>query len=277
MSSPQGPNEPNEQWASQPGHGEHHPAAPAPEPFQQPLPNPYPADAYGGYPAPAPGYPGQQPPQQVWGQPYPGVPGAPGVPDANQQWGGGGQTWGQPTYPPQPQQPQQPHWNPQAAGPGQYPGQPDPGQPNHAQQYPGQQWGAQPGYPQPQFAAQPTNQWAAQPMRSVQAGPDGGKGKPVVWVVLGVVVVAVIAVVGLGLSGVFGSKTLDQAAAQKGVEQIVTQSYGARSVSDVSCPSGQEVAEGNSFQCSLTVDGTPKKVTVTFTDNDGKYSVSRPS
>ncbi|MGO4201630.1 DUF4333 domain-containing protein [Rhodococcus sp. TAF43] len=268
MSSPQGPNEPNEQWASQPGHGEGHAAPTAPEHIQQPLPNPYPADVYGGgaYPPPGQGYPGQhgQPQNQAWGQPYPGAP------DANQQWGGGGQAWGQPSS-------AQPQWNPQMGGSGQYAGQSNAGQPSQAQQYPGQQWGAQPGYPQAQFGTQPPNQWAAQPMQPVQPATTGGKGKPVMWAGIGLAVIAVIAVVGLALSGVFGGKTLDQAAAQKGVEQIVTESYGARSVSDVSCPSGQEVSEGNSFQCSLTVDGAPKKVTVTFTDNDGKYSVSRPS
>ena len=77
-------------------------------------------------------------------------------------------------------------------------------------------------------------------------------------------------------SGLFSSKTLDQTAAEDGVEQIVTESYGARSVSGVSCPSGQQVKKGDSFECSLTVDGTAKKVTVTFTDDDGTYEVGRP-
>lgn len=206
---------------------------------QQPA-NPYPADPYagGGYPAPA--YPHPPAPGPAWGPPNPAAP------EARQQWGQ--------TPPGQ--------WNPQAGAPG--------------QPYPPQQWGApqypaQPGYPQQQFGAQPPNPWGPPP-----APAGGGTSKPLMWVGIGLVGVAALVGVGLLASGLFSSKTLDQTAAEDGVEQIVTESYGARSVSGVSCPSGQQVKKGDSFECSLTVDGTAKKVAVTFTDDDGTYEVGRP-
>ncbi|QCQ91085.1 DUF4333 domain-containing protein [Rhodococcus sp. SGAir0479] len=190
-------------------------------------------------PVPGPGGPGPYgAPALGWGQPGPGGPVPP------QQWGGG-PAWGAPGPAPQ--------WHPQASAP-----QPP-------------QWGQQPGYPQPQFGAQPPNQWAPPPAR-----PAGGKQKPWVWVGIGAGVLVVLAVIGLALSSVLGGKTLDRSAAERGVEQIVTDSYGGRSVTDVSCPADQKVDRGATFECSLTVDGSPKKVTVTFTDDDGTYEVGRP-
>lgn len=71
-------------------------------------------------------------------------------------------------------------------------------------------------------------------------------------------------------------RTLDKAASERGVQQIVTESYGVPGVSSVRCPDKQEVAEGNRFECTLVAGGTTQKVTVTFFDDEGKYSVSRP-
>ncbi|QHE69358.1 hypothetical protein GFS60_02923 [Rhodococcus sp. WAY2] len=98
------------------------------------------------------------------------------------------------------------------------------------------------------------------------------------WIIGGVVALLVVVGVALALAfTVFGTDTLDQKAAEEGVERIVTESYGAENVSGVSCPADQEVKEGNSFECTLTVDGEKKQVTLTFTDDKGTYEVSRPS
>ncbi|WP_164873353.1 DUF4333 domain-containing protein [Rhodococcus xishaensis] len=96
------------------------------------------------------------------------------------------------------------------------------------------------------------------------------------WVGVGLVAGFVIAVLVLLVAGVFGEKTLDQAAVQKGVEEIVIESYGARTVTGVSCPPEQKVIPGAWFECDLTVDGRPRTVRVTFTDTDGTYEVARP-
>ncbi len=275
MNAPQGPNDANQAWAPSPEQSDN-PAAPAaPESHD---PNPYGANPYAnaGHSAPEQGQmPGQY---NQYGQPYPGAP-APSAPTA--QWPAAAQPWGQ-QAPGQQPQPAQQAWNPQAAGapqPGSAPqwGAPAPGQP---------QWGAaqggypqaggypQQGYPTQQYGAPQQNQWGA-PVPPATA-PSGDNKKALMWV--GIAVAATIVVGGVVFAlGSLGSKTLDQAAAEQGVEQIVTESYGARAVTNVSCPSGQKVKEGSSFECTLNVDGTPKTVTVTFTDNDGTYEVSRPS
>ncbi|QBJ94559.1 DUF4333 domain-containing protein [Rhodococcus sp. ABRD24] len=213
-------------------------------------------EQHGAHSAPEPQWPGQQNPGSQWGQQYPGQPvQAP-------QWGQapGAPAWGQPV-------PGVPQWN--QPGPGPTPPQ-MPG-PHWAPQQPQPQWNAPQGYPQQQYGEQPPSQWGAPPTAS------GNKSKPLLWIGIGLVAIAAIAGVVLLVVAPFGSKTLDQAAVQNGVEQVVTDSYGARAVSGVDCPSGQKVVKGESFTCSLTVDGTAKKVTVTFTDNDGTYEVSRPS
>lgn len=71
-------------------------------------------------------------------------------------------------------------------------------------------------------------------------------------------------------------RTLDKVAAEQAIKRILTESYGVAAVSSVQCPGVQEVMAGNRFECTLVADGASRKVTVTFTDNDGTYEVSRP-
>ena len=193
-----------------------------------------------------------------------------GKPEGNaaetEQWGQPGSA-GQPSssgeYPAQGQYPQQQYGQCQYPQ-GQYPGQPG--------QYaaPGQQppWNQTGQYPQ---GSAPGNQWG-----QGQDSPTVGKSKTpfiIGGAALAVVVVVLVVVFGFGLGR---STNLDQAAAEAGVEEIVTGTYGASSVSDVSCPSGKSIEKGASFDCSLQVDGIARTVTLTFTDDDGTYEVSRP-
>lgn len=69
---------------------------------------------------------------------------------------------------------------------------------------------------------------------------------------------------------------LDNAATERSVEQILTESYGLSDVSSVQCPEAQVVAEGETFECTFVAGGANQKVTVTFTDDVGAYEVSRP-
>jgi hypothetical protein len=88
----------------------------------------------------------------------------------------------------------------------------------------------------------------------------------------------VLAVVGLIAFSTLGAKTtLDAEAAQAGVAKVLTESYGATEVGEVSCPDDQEVRAGRSFECTLTVDGEHRSVSLTFTDDQGTYEVSRPN
>lgn len=250
MSGPHGPNESTTRWTPDGSGSEGSGASGPTEQFPQ---HAYPADVQGagGYRGPEQGQWAQG---QSWGPPNPGVPG----PAPGQQWGQAPQGWPQ-------QNPGQPY-------PGQQWGAPTPGQP---QWNPGAA-GMPPGYPQqpPQYG-QPMNQWA--PPQPGQPGQGPGGKKTMLWVGIGVGAVVVVGLIVWVLSAVFGGKTLDQQAAQRGVEQVVTESYGARSVTGVSCPADQKVEKGASFECTLTVDGVPKSVKLTFTDGDGTYEVSRPS
>ena len=195
------------------------------------------------------GPPGGNDPQQQWGQqPYGGpTPGAPspsgGVP---MQPG-----YGQPAYG-QPDPSQQPY-----GGYGQQP---------PAQQYPyGQQqpygYGQQPGYPY---------------------GPPQKRGGAWIWVVVVVVVLAAGAfgVLGFVTPGFLTKKVFDEAALEgdSGVKKILVENYNEKKedISKVDCPADQEVKQGNTFECKVTIGDEEQTVKITVVNNDGQYEVSTP-
>ncbi|WP_030518113.1 DUF4333 domain-containing protein [Nocardia sp. NRRL WC-3656] len=245
MSGPYGPNE-------TPGPGEGHSSDPTQQWSGQPQP---------GQSGPPPQWGGQQPQQPQWGQPAP----------SQQQWA------------PQPQQAQQPQWGGQSqpSWPQQQPAQAQPWEPTQ------QQWGQPPQPSQQQWAQQqPTQQgWAPQPDQSQQqwgmqepqlsTTPAKKSKKGLLFGGIGVLVVVVVAVV---LAFVFlGSDKLDNKAVQDGVQKVLKDSYGIDDVQNVSCPSGQKVEVGGTFDCTLKVGGEQKKVTVKITKDDGTYEVGRPN
>ncbi|MGW4713872.1 DUF4333 domain-containing protein [Nocardia sp. NPDC004260] len=181
-------------------------------------------------------------PTQHWGEQQP----------QQQQWGQPQQQWGQ--------QPQQPQWGQQPAQ-GQ---QPQWGQPQQ------QDWGQQ--GQQPQWG-QLQQQWGAPGQQPPQ---QGGKNKGLIigLSVLGVAVVGAIVALVLVLTA---KDQLDQAAVQDGVKKVLSDSYGIQDISDVSCPSGQEVKVDATFECSVKVSGEAKKVSIKITKDDGTYEVGRPS
>lgn len=187
-----------------------------------------------------------------------------------QQWGQGG--------------------NPQSGGfPVQgYPQQPGNSQPQYGQPYP--QYGQQPGYGQPQYGSGYPQQGYGTQQQYGQAGqfgqpfappPEGRKGGKVLWIVIAAVIVvaAAVGVTGFWKPGFFVTTVLDQSAVQNGVKTVLTdqppKGYGL-TVSAVSCAADQEVAAGRTFDCSATVDGQRKTVTVTVKDADGNYEVGQP-
>lgn len=217
----------------------------------------------------------------------PPAPGAPqpttAIPQQGQQ---SAPQWGQQAWSAQPeyqypqqgqyQYPQQPYPQPGQYQQGQYQ-YPQQGQyPQPQYQYPqqpptGQQFAQYPQqFGQPQYGQQPYPQYA-QP-----AAPGGSASRTGLWIGLGAAAVLVIGVI-LAVLLVGGDTTLDRAAAERGVEQVLTGSYGITGIEDVSCPSDQKVEQGASFTCTLTVQGQPQSVTATFTDSGGKYEVSRPT
>ncbi|MBF4479508.1 protein of unknown function [Rhodococcus rhodochrous J3] len=233
--------------------------------------SPWQPDTGAGGNAPQPGW---APPvgQQTPGQPGPGHQNPWGAPTGAPQQG-----WG-----PAPQHPA-PGWGQQA------PGQQVPGQaPGWGQQPGAQPWGApgqQPAQPGPGWGGQqpagtqpwgaPANTWQ-QPGTPQQNGPHAGKSK-LPWILGGVGLVVVLAIVGILTATMFGGKVLDTESTQAGIAKVLTESYGAGQVGDVQCPSDQKVEAGHSFTCAVTVDGQFREVTVTVTDDNGTYEVGRPN
>lgn len=207
-----------------------------------------------------------QGPSAAWssqGQPAPAV-------DATQMLGP--QQQDQPGHrPPSQAWSQQPYGYP-APGPQSW--APQPSWPR--QQPPGPQWGppygAPQGYPHYQQGGYqgPSAPW-------IPPGPPGRTGKSKAPWFIGIGAAALIVIGAVVIGSVLSTDTLDQRAAQAGVVKVLTESYGAQNVTNVSCPSGQKVQKGNSFTCTLDVDGTRKVVTLTFTDDAGTYEVGRPS
>ena len=83
-------------------------------------------------------------------------------------------------------------------------------------------------------------------------------------------------VAALFLTGTLGKTAFDNSAVERGVQSILTENYGIENVTAVSCPAGQEVKTGNTFDCTATIDNQQKTVTVTVKTDDGEYEVGQP-
>ncbi|MER7011373.1 DUF4333 domain-containing protein [Saccharopolyspora sp. NPDC000359] len=176
-----------------------------------------------------------------------------------------------------------PHW-------GQLP--PNTGMPQGGPGYP-----PQPGYPPPQPPPppqqygygqqyqQPGGQYQQYQPPGGQFPPPGGFGAPprkkrsaLPWVLSGsgVVVVAVVLVLGFVAPGWFVRSVFDATSVEKGVEQTLKGSYGLAGVGSVSCPGGQPVRTGNRFDCQVEIGSETKSVTVTVKTDKGVYEVGHP-
>ncbi|MDA3647562.1 DUF4333 domain-containing protein [Saccharopolyspora indica] len=185
--------------------------------------------------------------------PYGPPPG--GYPQWGQQPPNTGMPQGGPGYPPQ----------------GGFP----PPQGGFAPQPPPQQYGYGQQYQQPQQFQRPANQFP----------PQGGFGPPprkkrsvLPWVLsgAGVLLVAVVLVLGLIVPGWFVRSVFDASSVEKGVEQTLKDSYGLAGVGSVSCPGGQAVQTGNRFDCQVRIGAEDKTVTVTVKTSKGVYEVGHP-
>jgi flagellar basal body-associated protein FliL len=136
----------------------------------------------------------------------------------------------------------------------------------------GQQPYGQPGYGQP----------TGQPGYGAPSAPYGQQGfgyqqppKKKTGLIVGSLIAAVIVIGGLVVGAIFlfGSKTIDQADAQREVGQLGEQLLGV-APEDVSCPADVEVKSGATFECTGKVDGQDVKFTVTQTDDNGNVQVT---
>lgn len=75
-----------------------------------------------------------------------------------------------------------------------------------------------------------------------------------------------------------GKSVFDRPAVQAGVVNLLKNSYNMDATA-ASCPDAAttEVKAGNTFSCTVTIDGAQKNVTVTVKDAEGTYDVSVPS
>jgi len=262
MSGPQG--DPNQPWAGQQPNNDPAWQQPAPENATTAAPAYQPEQQYGQYP--------QHGQTQHAPAAYPAYPGA----DA---YGQGQQYGAQPTaYAPtgyqQPGQsaPATQYGQPVQYGQPQY-GQPQYGQPQYGQPSPYGDPAQQGGYGQPfdPYGSTGTEQGSKKSVATIGAIVGG----------LAVLILAVVLVLGFWKPGFFVTTKLDVNAAQTGVAQILgdeANGYGAKNVKDVTCNDGQSptVKKGDTFDCEVSIDGTKRRVTVTFQDDNGTYEVGRP-
>ncbi len=272
MSTPYGGNDPQQQpqWGQQPGYGEQPGGTQPPSgPQQQPQ--------WGQQPQYDPSQTQQQQPQ--WGQ-------QPAPYDPSQQQPGYPQQ--QPGHDPSQTQQQQPQWGQQPPQYGQQPGYPQTGpqqQPGYPQSGPQQQ----PGYPQsgpqqqPQYG-QPQQQGQYEYGQGQFAGTQGeaqDKPKPKKGLFIGigalVVIIAAVGVLGFVTPGWFNTQVFNNTQMQTDVQKLLTETYGIKEISAVTCPSGQEVKDGVKFTCTATIEGKPQEVPITVKGDTGNYEVSPPA
>jgi hypothetical protein len=177
------------------------------------------------------------------------------------------------------------------AGQGYYQ-QPGYGQPSGGQDY-GQSYGQGSGYGQPSYGQASAGYGQQSQPGYGGYGPSSGgfpattdapkkSNQGLIIAIVVVVVLAALAAVALFVwPGFLNKKVFDEKQVAQGVTNVLTgqapTGYGMSGVSDVTCPSGQPVTAGTSFQCDLKVDGQATKVTVVVKDGSGLYEVNPPN
>lgn len=166
--------------------------------------------------------------------------------------------------------------------------------------------GAQNGPPgwQPPGGAHPPNPWAPapgsplpgrKPWRPRQSGKDAGQSssyrglgafgdvgvtpkrsrKP--WIIAAAIVV-VLAGGGVGAwqLGAFRGDVLDRKSVEDGVQKVLREDFGEGDLRDASCPANRPIKTGTTFECTVTVAGQPKKVTVRVLNEQAQFEVGAP-
>lgn len=110
-----------------------------------------------------------------------------------------------------------------------------------------------------------------------QGTPTHGKRsrKPLLFAVVGVVLLAA-GVCTTWLLGVFDGPVLERKSLENEVARVLHDSYGERAVTDTACPADQPIETGHTFTCSVTVSGTPMRLTVRVLNNKPVFTVGAP-
>ena len=168
-------------------------------------------------------------------------------------------------------------WQPGPPAPWQPPSQPTPQQPGT----PGGGWPAQPAPGQP---GQPGQQYGGgfQPSQygglgafAVEPAKKPKSKKPLLIAGVAVLVLAI----GGGaawLLGAFRGDVLERQSLQDGVVKVLNENYGEPDVKNAQCPANEAAQNGTTFDCTVTIGGQEKKVTVRVLNDRPEYEVGAP-
>jgi hypothetical protein len=78
------------------------------------------------------------------------------------------------------------------------------------------------------------------------------------------------------LLGAFRGDVLDQRSLQDGVVKVLNENYGEPDVKNAQCPADETAVNGTTFDCTVTIGGQPKKVTVRVLNDRPEYEVGAP-
>jgi Domain of unknown function (DUF4333) len=163
-------------------------------------------------------------------------------------------------------------WQP---GPGSFSGPWQPPAPQHQPGSPGG-WPAPPSPAVPQYGGgfQPAQYgglgaFAAEPKKKPKSK------KPLLFG--GIAVLVLVAGGGAAwLLGAFRGDVLEQQSLQDGVVKVLNESYGEPDVKNAQCPADEAAVNGTTFDCTVTIGGQPKKVTVRVLNDRPEYEVGAP-
>ncbi|WP_290058922.1 DUF4333 domain-containing protein [Amycolatopsis solani] len=167
-------------------------------------------------------------------------------------------------------------WQPGAPAPWQPPSQPTPQQPGT----PGGGWPAQPapgpGQPGQQYGGgfQPT-QYGGLGAFAAEPGKKPKSKKPVL-IAGAAVLVLVLGGGAAWLLGAFRGDVLEQQSLQDGVVKVLNENYGEPDVKNAQCPANEAAENGTTFDCTVTIGGQAKKVTVRVLNDRPEYEVGAP-
>ncbi|WP_020668387.1 DUF4333 domain-containing protein [Amycolatopsis nigrescens] len=97
------------------------------------------------------------------------------------------------------------------------------------------------------------------------------------WLIGGGVVVVLLAGGATAWAlGAFQGEVLDEGSVQNGVVTVLRESFGESDVRDVRCPADQPIKAGSTFDCSITLAGQPKKVSIRVLNDKPEFEVGAP-
>lgn len=71
-------------------------------------------------------------------------------------------------------------------------------------------------------------------------------------------------------------RVFDHVAMASAVQRVLANDYDVDGLGRVTCPEGEEVVDGNTFDCDVFIDGDEQPVEITVRGDDGKYVVAAP-